>query len=320
MQTITLEEHFTTHEFVKALAGKLPENPAMQETQARLLDLGAGRLQAMDAGGVDLQVLSVAALGMDKLDAATASSLMHGANDEVAEAVRTHPTRFAGFANVNLLEPGEAAKELERCVGALGFKGVMVNGHTGGAFLDDPRFLPVWEAAAALKVPVYLHPAPPPQEVFNVYYAGLPGASGHALSIAGWGWHVELGLHVLRLILAGVFDRFPEQQVIIGHMGEDLPYSLARAAGVLGSTAKHLKRGVADYFHDNVHVTTSGYFTQPPFRCAMEVVGIDRLLYSVDYPFSLNEKGRQFLDEVELEDDQFAKLIGGNAERLLGLG
>ncbi len=319
MKTITLEEHFTTKDFVKAVAGKIPENPAMRETQARLLDLGAGRLAAMDAGGVDVQVLSVAALGMDKLPAEDATALMQGANDELAEAVRANPTRLAGFANVNLLEPEKAAREMERCIRKLEFRGVLVNGHTGGAFLDDPRFLPVWEAASALKVPVYLHPAPPPAQVFDVYYAGLPGASGMALSIAGWGWHVELGLHVLRLMLGGVFDRFPEQQVVIGHMGENLPFSLARAAGVLGGTAKHLKRGISEYFHQNIHVTTSGYFTQPPFRCALEVVGIDRLLYSVDYPFSLCETGRKFLDEVELPEEEFAKLVGGNAERLLGV-
>ncbi len=295
------------------------ESPGSKTLQGKLLDLGPDRIVAMDAGGVDLQVLSLSSAGFEKIPSDVATGIARGANSELAEAVKRHPTRFAGFGSVNLQDPAGAAKELERCIEHLHFHGALLHGHNGGAFLDDSRFLPIWEAAAALGIPVYLHPAPPPQAVFDTYYRGLPGECGQALSIAGWGWHVELGLHVLRLILSGLFDRFPEQQVIIGHMGEDLPFSLVRAATVLGPVAKHLKRTISEYFHDNIHVTSSGYFSQPPFLCALQVVGIDRLMYSIDYPFSSNMAGRAFLDSLSLSSRDMAKFTAGNAQRLLKL-
>jgi uncharacterized protein len=319
VHTIAIEEHFTTLEFQKALRGFVPETQASKALQAKLLDLGQDRLAAMDAGAVDMQVLSLSSSGFEKIPSDAATAVAQNANNVLAEAVMRHPTRFAGFASLNLKEVATAAKEFERCVQTLGFHGALLHGHTGGAFLDDPRFLPIWETASALEVPIYLHPAPPPQPVFDAYYTGLPGDCGQALSIAGWGWHVELGLHVLRLILAGLFDRFPTQQVIIGHMGEDLPFSLARAATVLAPTAKHLKRSILEYFHSNIHVTSSGYFSQPPFLCALQVVGIDRLMYSVDYPFSANITGKAFLDAISVSPSDREKFAGGNARRLLRL-
>ncbi len=196
----------------------------------------------------------------------------------------------------------------------------MVNGTVDGVFLDDARFTPVWEAAQALGVPVYLHPAPPPEPVVDAYFSGLPGAMGHLLSIAGWGWHAETGLHTLRLIVSGLFDRMPGLQVIIGHMGEGLPYALARSSSVLSGAAKHLQRPVSEYFLNHFHITTSGYFTRPPFDCAVEVLGIDRVMFSVDYPFSPNTKGRAFLDSLNpMSNDRRAKLVHGNAERVLKL-
>ncbi len=320
MFTVALEEHFTTRVILKAIAdSSAGSSGPMNKVQEKLLDLDAGRLADMDAGSIDLQVLSLSSAGLEKIGADTATRVLGEANDELASAVSRHPGRLAGFATLNLQQPEAAALELERCIQHLHFHGAMVHGHTGGAFLDDLRFSPIWEAAQALHVPIYLHPAPPPKQVFDTYYAGLPGESGQWLAIAGWGWHVELGLHVLRLILSGMFDRFPNQQVIIGHMGEDLPFSLARAATVLAPTAKHLRRPIADYFHSNIHVTTSGYFTQPPFLCALQVVGIERLLYSVDYPFSPNTAGKAFLDATALSPSDRARLAGGNATQLLKL-
>jgi predicted TIM-barrel fold metal-dependent hydrolase len=317
--TITLEEHFLTPDFQKAIAPYIPFDPHMKAIHAKLLDIGGGRIADMDAGAVDLQVLSIAAMGMDKLDSATATALMHDANDQLASAVAANPTRFQGFANVDLTNPAEAAKELDRCIANLGFKGAMLNGLTGGAFLDDPRFTPLFEAAQALDLPLYLHPAPPPQAVYDSYFQGLPGQTGRMLSMAGWGWHVETGLHALRLIVSGLFDRFPAQQIVIGHLGEDLPYSLARAASVLGPAAKHLQRSIPEYFHKNFHVTTSGYFTQPPFLCALQVVGADRLLYSVDYPFSANTTGNDFLNALPVSPADRAKISHQNARSLLKL-
>jgi uncharacterized protein len=318
MRAITLEEHFFTESYLRAATG----NSAVQfaAVQPKLLDLGAGRIAAMDEAGIDLQVLSLVAFALEGLDAATGTVLARDVNDELAAAVKANPKRLAGFATVALKDPDAAVVEFERCVSKLGFVGLMLNGTVDGKFMDDPTFLPLFEVAARLGVPVYLHPAPPPGAVKEAYYSGLPGELGLMLSIAGWGWHAETGLHTLRLIVAGLFDKVPGLQLIIGHMGEGLPYALARSSGVLSGAAK-LQRPVAEYFKTNIHVTTSGYFTLPPLQCAVEVVGIERLMYSVDYPFSANTKGRDFLDEAAgvLSPEDLEKLAYGNAERLLGL-
>jgi predicted TIM-barrel fold metal-dependent hydrolase len=309
MRIITLEEHMTTPEIAK-LAPLVSSGPAagiMQARTAKLLEVGAGRIADMDAAGIDVQVLSVATNATDGLDADRAYALSADANDRLAAAVRAHPTRFAAFANVAVQEPEKAAAELERCIHQLGFHGLMLNGAPNGQFFDHPRFTPILEAAHAMDVPVYLHPAPPPKPVMEAYYSGLPGAAGFFLSTSGWGWHVETGMHSLRLILAGVFDRFPKLKIIIGHMGENLPFSLARV------------RTVGEYFREHFYLTTSGYFTVPPFVCMQQVVGIDRILFSVDYPFSSNVTGRKFLDELDLSAQDLDKFTHVNAERLLKL-
>jgi predicted TIM-barrel fold metal-dependent hydrolase len=294
--------------------------PQMAELQPKLLDLGAGRIAAMDEAGIDFQVMSLAAMGFDALDAATATALAQDVNDELAAAVSAHPERLGGFATLGLKDPVAAAEELERCVTKLGFRGALVDGTVGGLFLDDARFLPVFEAAERLGVPVYLHPAPPPEPVKQAYFSGLPGELGMLLSIAGWGWHAETGLHTLRLIVSGLFDKVPGLQLIIGHMGEGLPYAMARSSGILSGPAK-LQRPVAEYFKTNIHLTTSGYFSLPPLKCALEVVGIERMMFSVDYPFSANTRGRKFLEEAVgiMSAEDVERLAGGNAERLLGL-
>ncbi len=198
-------------------------------------------------------------------------------------------------------------------------QGLLIDGTTDSKFLDAPEFLPVWEAADALGVPVYLHPAPPPAAVMATYFSGLPAEVGFALSIAGWGWHAETGLHTLRLIVSGLFDRFPGLQLIIGHMGEGLPYALARSSGILSNAAKNLRQPVADYFRSNIHITTSGYFTRQPFDCCREVVGLDRMMFSVDYPFSPNTCGRDFLHTLALPHADLEALTYNNAQRLLKL-
>jgi uncharacterized protein len=322
MRTITLEEHFTTPEVLAAVerAGSGAVGAAgTGAVRARLLDLGAGRLADMDAAGIDLQVLSLVGFGMDRLDAATAIAVARAANDRVADAVRANANRFAAFATLPMVDPTAAARELDRAVTQLRCRGALINGTTNGLFLDDPTFTPILEAAQALDVPIYLHPAPPPRAVQDAYFGGLPAPYGMLLSIAGWGWHTETGLHALRMIVAGVFDRFPRLQIIVGHMGEDLPFSLARATGVLSRVSGPLSRPVADFFHDNFYVTTSGYFTIPPFLCALSVVGIDRLMFSVDYPYSENTEGRAFLDALPVAPADRAKIAHGNVERLLRL-
>lgn len=321
MRTITLEEHFLTESYVQATTAYNEKiGMGFPELNAKLLDLGAGRIAAMDEAAIDVQVMSLVAFGLEGLDAAAGTALARDVNDELAAAVKAHPDRLAGFATLTMKDADAAAKELERCVSKLGFVGVMLNGMTDGRFLDDARFLPVFEAAEALRVPVYLHPAPPPAPVREAYYTGLPGNLGFGLSIAGWGWHAETALHTLRLIVSGLFDRLPGLQLIVGHMGEGLPYAMVRSSGMLSRMAT-LKQPVAEYFKTNIHLTTSGYFTLPPLECALEVVGIDRMMFSVDYPFSPNTKGREYLEEIAgvLSAEDMAKLMGGNAERVLRL-
>jgi uncharacterized protein len=321
MRTITLEEHFATPEILKKSSEIQPasRNIFVKAVEEKLLDLGKGRLADMDAAGIDLQVISLTNAGMDKLDGPTATALTRDANDKLAAAVRANPQRFAGFATLALQEPEKAAAELERSVRKLGFKGTLIHGTTQGIFLDDPRFTPIFEAAQALDVPVYLHPTLPPKAVEDAYFGGLPGQTGFYLSTAAWGWHVETGMHCLRLMVSGLFDRFPKLNIIIGHMGEDLPFSIARAEAVLSHDTKHLKRKVSEYFHDHFYITTSGYFTVPPLLCTLQVVGADRILFSVDYPYSPNTVGRKFLDALPVSPGDLSKISHGNAERLLKL-
>ena len=323
MKIITLEEHFTTPMYVQgvshaSLGGSGGANNHMQAIIRKEADLADERIADMDAAGIDLQVLSLSGILLDTLDPATATAVAHDANNILAQSVRANPDRFASFAALGLKEPKVAADELKRCVNELGFKGAVVNGTTNGLFLDDPLFYPVFEAAQELDVPIYLHPAPPTSAVREAYYSGLPEGYGQALSIAGWGWHAEGGLHVLRLIVSGLFDRLPRLQVIIGHMGENLPFSIARADSVLAH-AGSLGKPVIEYFRTNFHITTSGYFTLPPFLCALMVMGADRLMFSVDYPFSTNIQGRAFLDSLPVSTEDKEKIAHGNAERLLKL-
>jgi predicted TIM-barrel fold metal-dependent hydrolase len=323
MKTIALEEHFVTAEFLKATEAYGSDSAAgMAGIREKLLDVGEGRIAAMDEGGVSMQVLSLAAIGAEHLKAAEQTAVMRGVHDEAAAAVKAHPERFRAFATPGLKEPKAAVTELERCVTELGFVGMLVNGTTEidgeVKFLDAPEFFPLLEMAESLGVPVYVHPAPPPVSVRKAYYDGLPGDAGQMLSIAGWGWHAELGLHLLRLITSGVLERLPKLQVIVGHMGEYLPYALARSNGVLAGAMKG-KRSVAETIAAQVHITTSGYFTRPPFACCKEVVGLERMMYSVDYPFSANTKGRDFLAGLALSEAEMEALVWGNAARVLGL-
>jgi predicted TIM-barrel fold metal-dependent hydrolase len=236
-------------------------------------------------------------------------------NDLLAEAGARHPGRLAGFAALPTADPEASATELERCVGELGLKGAMVNGMPMHRFLDEEFFWPVLERAEALDVPLYLHPAQPPPAIMDCYYAGLKPAVGAALATSAWGWHIETGLHALRLMVSGVFDRFPRLQVVIGHMGEAIPFMLARAEEQLSPDVTGLQRPLADYVRDNLWVTTSGFFTFAPLLNALLVLGVDRVIFSVDYPFASNGAGRSFLDSMELSQADREKIAHGNVER-----
>jgi len=329
MRTITLEEHMTTPAFLQAV-GRVYHTSGQSlqagvaDVNAKLLDVGAGRIADMDANKVDLQVLSLSSAGLDTLDPATATALARDTNNTLAAAVRAHPDRFAAFATLALQEPEHAAAELERCVKEFGFKGALVMGSVNGVFLDDPRFTPVFETAQARDVPIYLHPGLPPRPVFEAYYGGLPGNVGLTLATAGYGWHAETGMHCLRLILSGLFDRFPSLRIIVGHMGDHLPYNIARADWAFGrlagiGDARPFKRSVLEYFRDHVYITTSGYFTVPPLLCALQVIGADHVLFSVDYPYASNALGREFLNTLPVSPEDFEQITHANAERVLKL-
>jgi len=319
VQTIALEEHFTTPEFLRATAPFTPALASAKQLEERLVDLDEKRISAMDEGGIDLQILSLAATAQDKLAAADAASLVADANDVAFAATKRHTGRLAMFSSLALGNPVSAAKELERGVLKQKSVGGFVNGTEGGAFLDDPRYTPLLEAAEAVDVPLYLHPTPAPEPVQEIYFSGLPQASAYFLSTAAWGWHAELGMHALRLILAGVFDRFPRLRIIIGHMGENLPYSLMRAQDGLPPSVTGLKYSVSEYFLRHFAITTSGYFTQPPFLCALQVMGAERILYSVDYPYRSNDAGARFLEGIQISPDDLRKIASENAIRILKL-
>src|SRR5215218_2548935 len=237
MRTITLEEHYATLAFMegpgrelKAQAEAARDHPRVAAGYGKLIeqlcDLGEGRIAVMDAAGVDVQVLSLTSPGVEQLGSTEAVALARDANDRLAEAVRRHPGRFAGFATLPTMAPDTAADELERMVRENGFKGALINGHTGGRYLDDSFFWPILERAEALGVPIYLHPTPPPRPVIEASYTGNFVAG--LLATAAWGWHVETATHVLRLILGGAFDRYPNLQLVVGHMGEGLPFFMPR--------------------------------------------------------------------------------------------
>jgi len=325
MRTIAIEEHFLSRGFREVIQRNAASqggssNPYLTaERLAKLADLDTLRLQDMDASGIDLQVISINVSNMVSLSLDEGVQLAREANDQLAVACAAHPDRFAGFATLPMTKPEAAAAELERAVRSLGLKGAMIFGTTNGRFLDDPAFLPVLERATALAVPIYLHPAFPSAPVREAYYTNLDPAVGFGLATAGWGWHSEVGMHALRLILAGVFDRLPTLQIIIGHMGEMIPFMLARIHDFLSPLAKQLQRPVPEYFLHHFHITTSGFFTDPPLLLAMQVMGADRILFSVDYPFSTNEQGRAFLDHASISPAEKEKISHLNAERLLGL-
>ncbi len=329
MRIVALEEHCTFPDLAARIGpdairarGLTPggHQPPVVARREQLQDVGAGRLADMDAAGITVQVLSVAQAGADLLPGEEGSSLARDINDALARTVAGQPDRYAAFTHLPTSAPERAADELERCVTRHGFLGGMVNGTTGGLFLDDPKFEPLLARFEQLDVPLYLHPAPPPPAVRAAYYDGLPGHSSLLLSIAGWGWHSETAIHVLRLVLSGTLDRHPRLKLIIGHMGEGLPAMFARCDQVFADEARdRLSRTVTATMTDQVWVTTSGFFSLPPLVALLSTFGADRVLFSVDYPFSPNAKGTDFLRSLPIPTADKIKLAHGNADRLLKL-
>jgi predicted TIM-barrel fold metal-dependent hydrolase len=284
-----------------------------------IADLGDGRIAAMDEAGVDLAVLSLAAPGVEQLDGPKAIALARECNDELAAAVERYPGRLAGFATVPVSAPDAAADELERAMRKLGFLGAVINGHSQGRYLDDPFFEPILDRAAALKAPIYLHPTIPPAAVIDSSYAGFSPEVTFALATVGWGWHINTATHVLRLILAGVFDNYPDLQIVIGHMGEATSFMLPRFDATLKPELTGLKHPVSTYLRQNLHYTFANFNDEATYANLVAQVGIDRVAFSADYPFGSMKTARAFLDQLPLTDDERARISHRNAEKLLGL-
>lgn len=326
MRIVTLEEHISFPEMVdkipKEALGSFGQSEAMQQMNPKLADITGDRLRSMDQTGITMQVLSVATLGADLLSPEQGPAFATYYNDMIAEKISGFKKRFTAFAHLPMTAPAAAADELERAVKQYGFRGAMIRGLTQDKFLDDPQFAPIFERAEKLGVPIYLHPGLPPKGVADIYYSGLPNYSGmsEALACYGWGWHSETALHVLRLLFSGIFDMYPKLKLIIGHMGEMLPMMMVRSERAFkpGNGGAN-QRTLSDTFHEQVHITTSGFFTQPPLKIALDTFGIDNIMFSVDYPFSTNEMGIDFLNAVDLPQEQIEKIAHGNADKLLNL-
>ena len=322
MRIVALEEHINLPAFTAELETAAPRpgsRGGAGAVRAELEDYDTLRLASMDASGISLQVLSVPGPGPIALPADAAPAFARRYNDSLAEVVRGRPDRFASFAHLPMGQPEAAADELERAVRDLGFCGALMSGTTRGKFLDDVSFEPLLARAAKLDVPIYIHPGVPPEAVRKAYYDGFDQHVSSLFATAGWGWHAETAVHVLRMVLAGTFDRHPGLKIIIGHMGEGLPTMLARCDDFMGQKVTGLPRTVSQTILDHVTITTAGFFTQPPFLAALLTFGADRILFSVDYPFSKNAAGRKFLDEMPVSPADKEKIAHGNADRLLKL-
>lgn len=326
MRIVTLEEHISIPEMAKKIPqgalGGFGQSERMQQLTVKLGDITGDRLNSMDANGISMQVLSVDSAGANLLNAEEGPAFASKYNDLIAERIAGMPTRFTAFAHLPMTAPQAAADELERAVKQYNFRGAMIRGLTQDKFLDQPEFAPIFERAEKLNVPIYLHPGLPPKGIADIYYSGLPNHSGMAEALAcyGWGWHAETALHVLRLLYSGIFDKYPKLNLIIGHMGEMLPMMMVRSERAFkpGNGGAN-QRSLTDTFHQQVHITTSGFFTQPPLKIALDTFGIDNIMFSVDYPFSTNEMGVEFLNAIDLPIGEVEKIAHRNADELLKL-
>ena len=313
---IALEEHFVIDEpaHVDRWLTLVPTVPKdiIARIKRPLCDLGEARIAAMAEAHIDFAVLSNVGTVQGTLDAATAMTLARQANDHLAKAVQAHPEHFAGFATVPLQDPKAGADEFERAVRDLGMKGAMIIGQTDGLYLDDDRFSPLWERAEALDAPIYLHAAD--AAVMPATYAGRPELDG-----ATWSWTAETAAHTLRIIFGGVFDRFPKAKLLLGHMGETLPFLLWR----LDKRAQAFTQGDAikpsEIFRRNIAITTAGTFSDEPLDCALKALGEDSIMFSVDHPFEDMKEATAWLDAAPISEAVGEKISSGNAKHILKL-
>lgn len=319
MKIITVEEHFAapgadaTSGMGAAgidLAAKLQQSGLTQASAEHGLALDASRVANMDHNGIDMQVLS-----SPEARAGHTSQT----NDHLARFTEANPGRFAGFASLPWAQPDAAAVELKRCVESLGFVGAFVTNRVEDEFLDAQRFNPVLRAAVDLAVPINIHPGLPPQAIRDLNYSGLSPVVSAMFSSAGYGWHVDTGTHALHLILSGTIDRYPGLQIILGHWGELIPYFLPRIEERMPPRVTGLKRRITDYFTSNFHISPSGIFDYRPLQLCIQMIGVERILYAVDYPIMGLSEARPFLENAPIPDSDKQKIGHENAERLFRL-
>lgn len=310
---IAIEEHYWDAELASHFEAQ--EGSRAGRMEARLLDLGGERVADMDRAGISMAVLSHGAPSGQKLPANIAVSLIARVNDRLAAAVAANPARFAAFAALPTAVPGAAADELERCVG-MGFKGAMLHGLSNGEFLDKPAFWPIYERAEKLDVPIYLHPSQPHPAVAEAYYNDY-AADYPMLPRPAWGYTVEAGTQALRMVLSGVFERHPKLKIILGHLGESLPFQLWRIDQALSRAGQKALR-FRDTFTTNFWVTTSGFFSTPALLCCVMELGVDRVLFAVDWPFvDDSAAGTAWMHGTPLSAHDRQSILSGNARRLL---
>jgi predicted TIM-barrel fold metal-dependent hydrolase len=321
---IAIEEHFTTPlyrqhvsagEFRKFFLTSRSEQLGYSIAE-QIGDLERDRLRYMDDVGIDMQVLSFGQPGAQGFPADIAIPMARDANDRLHEIMLKHPTRFNGFAALPTADPDASVKEFERCVKELGFRGAMIHGHTQGAFLDDKKFWGIFATAEALGVPVYLHPAMPHPDAIKAYFGPYEELQGSA-----WGFAIDTSCHFLRIMFAGVFDAYPRLKIILGHLGEGLPFAMHRLHDhtYRSMQRRGLKKTALDYIKENLVVTTSGNWYEPAFVCTLMALGVDNILFAVDWPYEPNRTGRDFLMNLSISDEDREKIACANVERVLGL-
>lgn len=314
---ITLEEHFLSEVVANSpAAAKLGLDLFPAALKSKLMSLSDERLQDMKDGNISLQIVSHNPAVSYEAD------VCRKANDEIFEGCQSYKTSFAGFAVLPMTDPVAAADELTRCIKELGFVGALITNHANGCFYDGESYYPFWERAQELNVPIYLHPTNASDDMMPLFRGGYPEKVAGMLSTFGWGWHADTGLHILKLFCSGTFDRFPSLKLVIGHNGEMLPCMLQRQSDFFDMMVP-MKRNLVQVWNDNIWVTTSGMFTIPPFLTLMHTTKIERILYSVDYPFCNNKDGLKFMEELQksglLTEEQFEQVAYRNAEKLFNI-
>jgi predicted TIM-barrel fold metal-dependent hydrolase len=315
LRVIAIEEHYYDKELAALFTGL--DGRTGGKLRERLEDVSAPRLKEMDEAGVDMQVLSHGAPSTQKLDAQSAAIVTRGVNDRLRDIVKAHPERFAAFAALPTADPKAAASELSRAVNELGFKGAMIHGLTGGTqFIDDERFWPIFAQAHELDVPIYLHPANPHPAIIDTYLKPY-SEKFPALVGPSWGFTIETATAGIRMVLSGVFEKYPRLKIILGHLGETLPFLVWRIDHTLSRPGNAPNR-FRETFCNHFYVTTSGFFSDPAMLCCMQEMGIDRILFAVDWPFVDSSRlGTQWMERIMLSTEDKAKVLNGNAARLL---